>query len=105
MKMKIKGEIVQIISPEEHDSYIFGKQQHEMVEGWYIVVIEKTHSPKGFFKRLFSKGDPTWDVLMRECPYKVGEIVEIEVHEYFARTRWLCTEEFGKQHTCTINIS
>lgn len=57
---RIEGEVVQILSPEDHSGYCIGEQLAKYAEGKYIVVLNTDEKPGrlGRFKEWLTPGGP-----------------------------------------------
>lgn len=71
--MKIKGKVLQIITPEKAEGYIIPKNRH--FEGCFYVVINSLERQFMFFIK------ESWTVVMKTCKFKKGEIVKMEVED------------------------
>lgn len=117
--MKIKGKILEMVKPGQHEDYITPnafRNPESPLFNTYFVRITTTDIPletfKSFFKRNLwklkdkkNKGKPTYLVSMKECPYELGEEVEIEIERYYEPTDFYFlnnsqkTEEVNKNDT------
>lgn len=99
-KIVIKGRILQIITPNKHRDYLlpmFPHNKESPLYGFYYLKVTETNIPvdtfNSFFKRIIwkltnkeNKDKTTHIIVMRECPYIVGETVEFEVERYLEPT-------------------
>jgi len=95
-KFKVKGRILEIIPPKKHQDYMLPMHPHNKESpfyGCYYLLITETDIPldifKSFFKRNIwklkdkkNKGKMTYTIVMKDCPYEVGQEVELEIKRY-----------------------
>ena len=92
--MKIKGRIIQIIKPKEIEKMISSIPCAPIKDFKYthhIVVIVKESYPSNYFSKLYyciknRKIEFMWPVVMKECKYKLGDIIQINVKPYYKKT-------------------
>ena len=106
-KFKVKGNVLEIIPPEKHDDYIlpmYPNDKESPFYGFYYLLITETDIPidtfKSFFKRNLwklkdkeNKGKMTYTIVMKDCPYEVGQEVEFEVERYLEPTEIFIKQE------------
>ena len=104
--MKIKGRIVQIVPPEKHEDFIlpyFPHLKDSSLHGKHFLRIFRPDVPLSYFKRLIwswkhGKEDWVWYVVMDGCPYREGEMVELDVETYYHPTELFMVKEITAEN-------
>lgn len=99
--MEITGRVVQVIPPEAHKQYVFGRYYQNLYKGKNIVVIEALDAPtdsstlkriiKRWIYRIKNRKWPSyWDVVTTQI-FKENEIVSVNLKPFEPLvTTWEC---------------
>lgn len=88
--MRLRGFVVQIISPKRIDSYLLPRDI-PFVEGKYYLTIAKPGTPTNRIKRFIywmkaGRPDLYDTIALDSCPYKKKQWIDIEVKPFVLKT-------------------
>ncbi len=88
---RLRGYVIQIIKPEKLGHFI--EPSHGFIDGKFHLTIIRPGVPKNRFKRFFhtfrNRNQMYEHVALDSCPYRKGDWIDIEVENFYKKTRLL----------------